>query len=75
MFGFGPGAVDGEADGKPVCGLTDVSLLGSPVAGLIGDVVPNGCELRVGDGVPLGDCGATVDGDPDGGSVDGGSPV
>jgi hypothetical protein len=70
-----PSDGDGEAEGGVVDPSPDPELddggrlVGNPVEGLTGDVVPNGCGVRNGESVPLGDCGATVDGDDDGGSV------
>ena len=64
------------ADGESIGGDVSVRapkpddggrLVGSPVDGSIGDVVPNGCGVAKDDGVPLDDCGPTVDGDVDGG--------
>src|SRR5439155_26002585 len=66
--------VEGEADGDddvPGRVIDDDGgrFDGRPVPGSIGEVVPNGCGVRNGDGVPLGDCGPTVEGDDDGGRV------
>jgi hypothetical protein len=63
--------MDGEADGSlgeapgddPGC----ERFVGSPVVGSTGDVVPNGCVDRKGDGVPVGDCDGSVVGLDDGG--------
>jgi hypothetical protein len=71
---------DGELDGRlgdaPIDVPGDVAVVpgrdrfvGSPVIGSIGDVVPNGCGVRNGDGVPVGDCDGSVFGDEDGGRV------
>ena len=46
-------------------------FVGKPVVGLIGDVVPNGCGVTKGDGVPVGDCDGNVDGADVGGCVSG----
>ena len=46
-------------------------FVGRPVLGSIGDVVPNGCGVTNGDGVPVGDCDGTVDGADVGGCVSG----
>src|SRR5207245_8153339 len=66
--------VEGEADGDDdvpgrVVDDDGGRFDGRPVPGSIGEVVPNGCGVRNGDGVPLGDCGPTVEGDDDGGRV------
>lgn len=72
--------VDGEADGRlgdaPIEDPGDVVVVpgrarfvGSPVVGSMGDVVPNGCGVTNGDGVPVGDCDGSVLGAADGGLV------
>jgi hypothetical protein len=60
--------VDGDADGNVLWGLMPGSLVGNPVLGFTGDV-PNGGGVTEVDGVPAGDCGASVDGDEDAGGV------
>jgi hypothetical protein len=67
--------VDGEADGRPGDAPGEVPsddpgrerLVGRPVVGSTGEVVPNGCVDRKGDGVPVGDCDGSVEGEDDGG--------
>jgi hypothetical protein len=64
------GEAEGEVDDVPERVLDDGGRFdGSPVPGSMGEVVPNGCGVRNGEGVPLGDCGPTVEGDDEGGSV------
>ena len=65
--------MDGEADGSlgdapgAVPGDGRERLVGSPVVGSTGDVVPKGCVDKKGDGVPVGDCDGSVVGSDDGG--------
>jgi len=63
--------MDGEADGR-LGDAPDVEpgrerLVGSPVVGSTGEVVPKGCVDKKGDGVPVGDCDGSVEGSDDGG--------
>jgi len=74
VVGDGPlsvGDPEGDVEGvpRPVPRLDDGRFVGKPVVGSIDDVVPNGWGVKNGDGVPLGDCGVTVVGDDEGGSV------
>jgi hypothetical protein len=82
VAGDEPIVPDDEDDGKPADGALDdgaidvpgvvpgrVRLVGSPVVGSTGDVVPNGCGVTNGDGAPVGDCAGSVEGEDDGGTV------
>jgi hypothetical protein len=60
-----------DVPGVVVVAPGDVRLVGKPVVGSIGDVVPNGCGATKGDGVPVGDCDGSVDGADAGGCVSG----
>jgi hypothetical protein len=82
VAGDEPIVPDDEDDGKPADGALEdgeaevpgvvpgrARLVGSPVVGSTGEVVPNGCGVTNGDSAPVGDCEGSVEGADEGGAV------